>query len=91
MIININKFFQKNDIKFTNEEAGMKWVKSLHSQTLVRIGKSYFVDEEELNDLWRIYIMKKRKHKKEQSERAKLHFKLKKKKTSPNEVTTKQN
>ena len=80
MIINITKFFQKHDIRFPTEKSGVNWVRSLNPPTLVRTGTSYFVEEEELQELWRLYILKKRKLKKDQGERAKLNFKLKRKK-----------
>jgi len=55
----------------------VNWVKSLNPPTLVRTGNSYFVEEKELKELWEGYILKKRKQKKDQSERAKLNFKKK--------------
>lgn len=58
---NIFTFFQEKNIKFASEKQALRWIRRLRPKSLVKIGLSYFVDEQELSQLLEEDFKKKQK------------------------------
>ena len=77
-MINIDEFFNKNEIKFETRKKGVQWIKNLKPESLCRVGKSYFAEEDELKELLESYLIKQIKTRKrlkpQRSYKAKNNF-----------------
>lgn len=77
-MINIKKFFKENDIEFKSEKKALRWVRSIKPKTLVRIGSSYFIEEDEIKELIQSYFSQQIALKKKRSNQAKKNLNQKK-------------
>jgi hypothetical protein len=73
-MINLNNFLKDNDIHFESEKKALRWIRLMKSTTLVRIGASYFVEEDEMSVLMKIYLTKQVVLKKKRALQAKENF-----------------
>ena len=64
--------------KFQTPEQEINWIRKLRPDTLIRIGDTYFADQSELNQLFKIYvtneISKQKRLRKIRSQQAKERF-----------------
>jgi hypothetical protein len=88
MMVYFFKFIKTNDIEFESKKQALRWIRSLKPNTLVRIGNSYFIKEDEINQLIESYFNQKIALKKKQSIQAKKNF-AKKKLSNPLTFETK--
>jgi hypothetical protein len=69
---NINVFLRNQSIEFHDEEKLIRWVKSMKPKTIVRIGKSYFINEIEMTNLLKKDLKKKEKLREKRKEIGRL-------------------
>jgi hypothetical protein len=74
-MINLKNFLKDNDIQFDSEKKALRWIRLMKSNTLVRIGSSYFIDEDEMVILMKVYLTKQIALKKKRALQAKENFK----------------
>ena len=87
-MINIKKFLKENDIEFDTEKKALRWIKSLKPTTLVRIGSSFFIDEDEIKQLLQNYLNQQIVLKKKRAAQAKKNFSKRKIKKTVNKLNT---
>lgn len=73
-MINLKDFLKSKSITFDSDKKALSWVRSLRPNTLVRIGSSYFIDEEEMLRLMDIYFNKQIDLRKKRAAKARKMF-----------------
>ena len=73
-MINFKTFLKKNDIEFDSEKKSLRWIRSLKPKGVVRIGSSYFIDENEGNQLIQEYLQKQMSLRRKRALQAKKNF-----------------
>jgi len=58
---NIKIFLENQGIEFENEEQLVRWMRSIKPKTIVRVGKSYFINESEMLILFKKHLKNKEK------------------------------
>jgi len=73
-MLNFKIFLKKNDIEFDTDKKAIRWIRSLKPKGFVRIGSSYFIDEDEANQLMQDYLHKQIVLRKKRAIQAKKNF-----------------
>ena len=73
-MINLKNFLKENDIEFESDKKCLRWVRSLKPNTLVRIGSSFFIEEEEIKQLMQTYLNQQIALRKKRAIQAKKNF-----------------
>jgi hypothetical protein len=84
MLIDIDTYLAKKHLQFNSNYKKLSWIKSLKPETLVRIGTSTVVDDEEMDLLYIRYIERQVKIRKKRQQSAKRAAATKKQKVELN-------
>lgn len=83
-MISIDQFVTRKKLKFGSEKSKIAWFRRLKSESLVKLGVTYFINEKEAEQLLNEELIRKIKTKKKRSNQARINFKLdKKRRLSP--------
>lgn len=55
---NFQRFLKEKEINFKTYRSAISWLKSLKPKNVARVGSSYFIDENEMNQLFEQYLIK---------------------------------
>jgi hypothetical protein len=78
-MVSIDQFTAQKKLKFGSEKSKIAWFKRLQPESLVKIGVTYFIGEEEANRLLAEDLTRKIRVKKKRISQAKINFKIKNK------------
>ena len=84
---NYKQFLREYNISFQSEAKAVAWLKQLNPRILVRIGKTYFVQEAEMAQLLKEYLNKKKLQRDRQRSNAMKNFANNKPKKIPSRIT----
>lgn len=86
-IIGYKEFLKQYDIEFEEPKDSINWMKRLKPQVIIRIGKSFFVEEDEMKVLLEKHLDEKIKLRDLQRKNASKNFFHRKKKPLKKPVT----
>jgi hypothetical protein len=70
--INIKYFLENHQLLFKSNKQAISWLKrNLKPTSLIRIGPNYLVNKEEIEKLFKEYLIKQKEIRKNKSDRAK--------------------
>lgn len=71
---NLQEILQNRKIQFETEKKAINWIKSLQPKSLVKIGQTYFIDEQEIEQLIENYFIKQISLRKKRAAQARKNF-----------------
>ena len=78
-MISIDEFVSRKKLKFNSEKSKIAWFQKLKADSLVKVGITYFINENEAEQLLNESLMHKIKIKKQRSKQARINFGIGKK------------
>jgi hypothetical protein len=78
-MISIDEFVSKKKLKFKSEKSKIAWFQKLKAESLVKLGVTYFINENEADQLLNEDLIRKIKVKKKRINQARINFKHDKK------------
>lgn len=61
-IINLDQFISQKNLPFQSSRKGLQWIKkNLGPKSLTKIGPGYIVEREEIEELFQLYLQRKKK------------------------------
>jgi hypothetical protein len=75
-MISIDEFVSRKKLKFKSEKSKIAWFQKLKAESLVKLGVTYFINENEAEKLLNEDLLRKIKVKKKRIDQARINFKL---------------
>lgn len=75
-MISIDEFVSRKKLKFKSEKSKIAWFKKLKAESFVKLGITYFINENEAKQLLNEDLIRKIKVKKKRINQARMNFKL---------------
>ena len=78
-MISIDEFVVRKKLKFKNQKSQVAFFQKLQPDSLVKVGITYFINQNEADELLNKELIRKIKTKKQRAKQARINFKLDKK------------
>lgn len=75
-MISIDEFVSKRKLRFKSEKSKIAWFQKLRPESLVKLGVTYFINEDEAERLLSEDLARKIRVKKQRINQARINFKL---------------